>query len=119
MAALKLAFTNKQFSSALNFANRVIANGLAPKLVDQAKKIKTQCERSGASNKIDVEFDPFADFDLCAASYTPIYGGSPSVSCPYDGAKYHSQYKGQLCRICEVCEIGAAASGLRLWVQGL
>ena len=35
MAALKLAFTNKQFSSALSFANRVIANGVAPKLVEQ------------------------------------------------------------------------------------
>jgi len=35
MAALKLAFTNKQFLSALSFANRVIANGVAPKLVDQ------------------------------------------------------------------------------------
>jgi coatomer protein complex subunit alpha (xenin) len=35
MAALKLAFTNKQFLSALSFANRVIANGVAPKLVEQ------------------------------------------------------------------------------------
>lgn len=119
MAAMKLAFSNKQFSSALSFANRVLANGGAPKLLDQAKKVKAQAERSGSSDKIDIDFDPFADFDVCAASYTPIYGGSPSVACPYDGAKYHSQYKGQVCRICDVCEIGAPASGLRLWVQAL
>lgn len=141
MAAMKLAFSHKQYSSALSFANRIIANGGATKLVDQvsvllhfprwylflhdaliplqAKKVKVQAERSGSSDKIDIDFDPFADFDVCAASYTPIYAGSASSSCPFDGAKYHSQYKGQVCRICEVCEISAPASGLRLWVQGL
>lgn len=35
MAAMKLAFSNKQFSSALSFANRVLANGGATKLLDQ------------------------------------------------------------------------------------
>ena len=85
----------------------------------QAKKVKTQSERSGSQDKMDIEYDPFADFEVCAASYTPIYGGATSVSCPYDGAKYHEQYKGQVCRICEVCEIGTPGSGLRLWVQGL
>lgn len=81
--------------------------------------MKQQAERSGSSDKLDVEYDQFADFDICPASYTPIYGGTQSSNCPFDGAKYHSQYKGQVCRICQVCEIGAAASGLRLWVQGL
>ena len=43
MAAMKLAFSNKQFSSALSFANRVLANGGAPKLLDQ---VSTQlCNR--------------------------------------------------------------------------
>ena len=37
MAAMKLAFSRKQFSSALSFANRVIANGGAPKLVEQVR----------------------------------------------------------------------------------
>ena len=54
--------------------------------------MKTQCERS-PQDQIDIEFDPFAEFDVCAASYTPIYNGSPSIACPFDGAKYHPQYK--------------------------
>ncbi|RMZ88728.1 hypothetical protein DV736_g4045, partial [Chaetothyriales sp. CBS 134916] len=116
MAAMKLSFSNKQFSSALSFANRVLANGGAAKLVEQAKKVKLQSERPGLTDKIDIEYDQFADFDVCAASYTPIYSGSGSVSCPYDGAKYHEQYKGSVCRVCEVCEVGSAGSGLRLWV---
>ena len=35
MAAMKLAFTNKNFSSALSFANRMLANGGSAKLLDQ------------------------------------------------------------------------------------
>jgi coatomer protein complex subunit alpha (xenin) len=35
MAAMKLAFTNKNFSSALSFANRMIANGGSAKLLEQ------------------------------------------------------------------------------------
>ena len=80
----------------------------------QAKKIKSQCERS-PQDKIDIEFDHFAEFDVCASSHTPIYGGSPSVACPFDGAKYHSGFKGQVCKVCEVCEIGAPASGIRFF----
>ncbi|KIV96927.1 hypothetical protein PV10_00740 [Exophiala mesophila] len=119
ISAMKLAFSSKQFSSALSFANRIIANGGTPKFVEQAKKVKQQSERSGSTDKIDIEYDQFAEFDLCAASYTPIYTGAQSVSCPFDGSKYQTEFKGQVCRICEVCEIGAAASGLRLWVKGL
>ena len=131
MAAMKLAFQNKNLSSALSFANRMIANGGSPKLleqvtkhdsdlyarnanVQQAKKIKTQSERS-PQDKIDIEFDQYSDFDVCAASYTPIYSNSSSVACPYDGSKYQTQFKGQICRVCEVCEIGAPAGGLRLF----
>ena len=39
MAAMKLAFSNKQYSSALSFANRVIANGGAAKLVEQVCRV--------------------------------------------------------------------------------
>ncbi|KAL4775234.1 coatomer WD associated region-domain-containing protein [Aspergillus nidulans var. acristatus] len=115
MAAMKLAFTNKNYSSALSFANRMLANGGSAKLLDQAKKVKAQCERN-PQDSIEIEFDQFAEFDICAASHTPIYSGSPSVSDPFTGAKYHEQYKGSVDRISEVTEIGAPASGLRLYV---
>ncbi|KAL4870764.1 hypothetical protein BDV12DRAFT_165177 [Aspergillus spectabilis] len=115
MAAMKLAFANKNYSSALSFANRMLANGGSAKLLDQARKIKAQAERN-PQDKIEIEFDQFAEFDICAASHTPIYTGSPSVSDPFTGAKYHEQYKGSVCRISEVTEIGAPASGLRLFV---
>ena len=37
MAAMRLALTNKQYKSALSFANRVLANGGAAKLVEQVR----------------------------------------------------------------------------------
>lgn len=43
MAAMRLAFTNKQYSSALSFANRVLANGGAAKLLDQVRAVRTAC----------------------------------------------------------------------------
>ena len=115
MAALKQATKHKNFSTALSFANRVLANGGSQKLLDQARRVKSQCERSPQQDKIDIEYDPFAEFDVCAATFTPIYAGTPSVACPFDGTKYHVQHKGEVCSVCEVCEVGAAGSGIRLW----
>ncbi|KAI9723771.1 MAG: hypothetical protein M1812_001071 [Candelaria pacifica] len=112
-SAMTFALKNGNQASATNFANRIIANGGSPKLLDSARKTKANCDRI-PRDVVEVDFDQFAEFDICAASYTPIYHGSPSVACPYDGSKYHPQYKGTVCKICEVAEIGAPASGLRL-----
>ncbi|MCJ1310062.1 hypothetical protein MMC25_003723 [Agyrium rufum] len=114
MAAMKLAASNRNYSSALSFANRTIANNVSTKLLEHARKTKALCERN-PHDAIDVEFDQFAEFDICAASFTPIYEGTASVACPFDGSKYHTKYKKSVCRICEVCEIGAPASGIRLF----
>ena len=40
LAAMKFAFANKNFSSALSFANRFLANGGTAKLVDQVSVVK-------------------------------------------------------------------------------
>ncbi|KAI9697112.1 MAG: hypothetical protein M1820_007927 [Bogoriella megaspora] len=112
--AMNFANKNKQFSSALSFANRLIEKGTNAKFKESARKIKQVCERN-PSDAVDIDYDQFAEFDICAASYTPIYSGSPSVSCPFDGSKYHSKYKKTVCKVCEISEIGAPASGLRLW----
>lgn len=112
-AAMNFAYKNKQLNTALNFANALFDRTRNPKMKESAKKIKTVAERNPA-DAIEIDFDQFADFEICAASHTPIYGGNPSVACPYDGSKYHGKYKGTICKICEVCQIGAPASGLRL-----
>ncbi|KAI4622372.1 hypothetical protein J4E83_005115 [Alternaria metachromatica] len=112
-AAMMFAHKNKQLNTALNFANALLDRTGNAKMKEQANRVKTVAERN-PSDVIEIDFDQFADFDICAASFTPIYSGMPSVTSPYSGAKYHARYKGTVCRIDGITQIGAPASGLRL-----
>jgi len=116
MAAMKVAYTKKNFLSAANFASRILANSNTGKNADTARKIKSHGERN-AHDAIEIEYDSFADFDICALTLTPIYAGSPLEQCPFDGSKYQSEHKGSVCSVCNVCSIGGPASGLRLLAQ--
>ncbi|EFY92404.1 Coatomer subunit alpha, putative [Metarhizium acridum CQMa 102] len=114
LSAMQLAVKSKNYNSALSFANRIIANGGSTKIVENARRTKAQCERN-PNDAIDIEFDQFAEFEVCAASLTPIYSGTSYEECAFDGSKYHSKYKGSVCRVCEVCEVGKHGSGLKLF----
>lgn len=116
MSAMKLAYQKKNHVLAAHFASRILANNSQGKNAENARKIKAASERSG-SDAVEIEYDQFAEFDICAASFTPIYSGQPFVQDPFTGAKYHPRYKGELCRVSQVTEIGAPASGLRLMAQ--
>jgi coatomer subunit alpha len=41
MAAMKLAFSKKNYASALSFANRIISNGGAPRLLENVSPIQS------------------------------------------------------------------------------
>ncbi|KAI0023934.1 Coatomer, alpha subunit [Xylariomycetidae sp. FL0641] len=114
MTAMGTASRSKNYSSALSFANRILANGGASKILENARRTKAQCERN-PHDAVDIEYDQFAEFDICAGSYTPIYSGTAFEECAFDGAKYHTQYKGTVCTVCEVCEVGKHGSGLKLF----
>ncbi|KAK3689964.1 coatomer WD associated region-domain-containing protein [Podospora appendiculata] len=112
--AMNLAMRSKNYSTALSFANRILANGANPKIMESAKKTKAQCERN-PHDAVEIEFDQFAEFEICAASHTPIYSGTANEECAFDGAKYHTKFKGTVCTVCEVCEVGKHGSGLKLF----
>lgn len=63
-------------------------------------------------NAVEISYDEFTEFEICAASYTPIYKGSPAVRCPYTDAAYLPEFKGQLDPLLQLTEIGAPSSGL-------
>jgi coatomer protein complex subunit alpha (xenin) len=111
-AAMNFANKNKQLKTALRFAEALEGANNA-KMRDGAKRVKTVAERN-PSDALEIDFDEYEEFEICAASYTPIKNDNSSVACPYDGSKYHSKYKGTVCKICEVCQLGAPATGLRL-----
>ncbi|KAL2194522.1 coatomer WD associated region-domain-containing protein [Corynascus similis CBS 632.67] len=113
--AMNLAMRSKNYNSALSFANRMLANGGASRLLENARRTKAQCERN-PNDAVEIEFDQFAEFDICAASHTPIYSGTAYEECAFDGSKYHTKYKGSVCVVCEVCEVGKHGSGLKLFV---
>ncbi|RYP73448.1 hypothetical protein DL771_003620 [Monosporascus sp. 5C6A] len=114
LSAMNLAAKSKNFSSALSFANRILANGGAARFLEAARKVKTQCERN-PHDAVEIEYDQFAEFEICAASHTPIYSGTAYEECAFDGSKYHTKYKGTVCVVCEVCEVGKHGSGLKLF----
>ncbi|AMD20493.1 HDL251Cp [Eremothecium sinecaudum] len=111
--AMSQSFKHKNYVQASYFANEfleIVSNG--PR-AEQARKIKDKAD-SISHDDVDIDFDPYAAFDICAATYTPIYKDSPSVVDPLTGAKYHASEKGKMDQIALISKIGAPASGLRI-----
>ena len=67
-----------------------------------------------STDAVEIDFDPYAEFDICAGTYTPIYKNTPFVVDPLTGAKYHMSEKDKLSDLTKVSKIGAPASGLRI-----
>ena len=84
-------------------------------LIVQANRVIAVAQRN-TRDAIEIDYDQFAPYSVCAASFTPIYKGSPSVSDPFTGALYKPEYKGQLDRVSGVTEIGAPGTGFRVLI---
>lgn len=111
--AMLQSFKNKNYSSASFFASELLALVPSGAKAEQAQKIKARADTI-SSDAVEIDFDPYADFDICSASFTPIYKGSASVSEALVGAKYKPEFANEICRITEITSIGAPASGLRI-----
>ncbi|KAI0327228.1 coatomer subunit alpha-2 [Cubamyces sp. BRFM 1775] len=98
-------------ATAAKFARRLLDLNPDPKIVAQARQRIAAGDRN-PRNAVEIDYDEFTEFEVCAASYTPIYKGSPAVRCPYTDAAYLPQYKGQLDPLTELTEIGASSAGL-------
>lgn len=112
-SAMNLAFKNNQLKSASYFASTLLKRNPNPKFQQTAAGIVKKC-RSSPTDEVGAVFDPATSVFVCAASYTPISGADSCVFCPYDKSKFHVRFKGTVCPICQVCQIGATVSGLRL-----
>ena len=60
-----------------------------------------------------MDYDPYNPFVTCGGSLTPIYRGSPSISCPFCGTLYLPEYKSSICMSCEIGRVGSSGTGLR------
>jgi len=104
------ARANNQAHAAM-FAKRLLELKPDPKIVAQARQ-RIAAGARNPRNAVEISYDEFSPFEICAATYTPIYKESRSVHCPYTDAAYLPQFKGTLDPLVQLTEIGASASGL-------
>uniref|UniRef100_A0A8C2ZI24 Coatomer subunit alpha n=1 Tax=Cyclopterus lumpus TaxID=8103 RepID=A0A8C2ZI24_CYCLU len=111
--ALNLFFKLRNFKTAASFARRLLELGPKPDVAQQTRKILAACEKT-LTDAHQLNYDPHNPFDLCGASFVPLYRGRPVEKCPLSGACYCPTYKGQICRVTEATEIGKDVIGLRV-----
>ncbi|KAG8992071.1 hypothetical protein FRB95_004072 [Tulasnella sp. JGI-2019a] len=109
-SAISLFTKGKNPVAAAKFAQKLVDLRPDARVVAQAKQVIAAGQN--ARDTVEISYDEFTEFDICAASFTPIYKGSPSVKDPFSGASFLPDYKGTLCPLTDVTEIGAPASGL-------
>nr|BAC27682.1 unnamed protein product [Mus musculus] len=111
--ALNLFYKLKNFKTAATFARRLLELGPKPEVAQQTRKILSACEKN-PTDACQLNYDMHNPFDICAASYRPIYRGKPVEKCPLSGACYSPEFKGQISRVTTVTEIGKDVIGLRI-----
>ncbi|KAL4254742.1 Coatomer subunit alpha [Abortiporus biennis] len=98
-------------ATAAKFARRLLELNPDPKIVAQARQRIAAGDRN-PRDAVEITYDDFTEFEICAASYTPIYKGSPAVHCPYTDAAYLPEFQGKLDPLTHLTEIGAPSAGL-------
>ncbi|XP_046576766.1 coatomer subunit alpha-like [Haliotis rubra] len=111
--ALNLFFKLKNYKTAASFARRLLELGPKPDVATQTRKILAACEKNPVDEH-ELKYDQHNPFDICGATFVPIYRGKPVIKCPLSGACYLPEFKGQVCRVTQVTEIGKDCIGLRI-----
>lgn len=71
-----------------------------------------QASEGQARNAHAIAYDEASGAALCAASLTPIPKGAPMSRSPFSGAAYHPTYKGSVCVIDGMAQVGVETLGL-------
>ncbi|KAI8815074.1 coatomer WD associated region-domain-containing protein [Cladochytrium replicatum] len=111
--AMAKAFEAKNFNTVLGLAGRLTELNPDPAALQTANKYSRAAQRT-PTDEIALEYDSYNPFVICAASFRPIYRGSASVKCPFCKAEFKPEFSGQLCTNCEISQVGATGTGLRL-----
>ncbi|KNC73672.1 hypothetical protein SARC_13769 [Sphaeroforma arctica JP610] len=111
--ASTLFFKIKNFKTAASFARRLLELGPAPAVAQQVRKILAVCEKN-PTDAHAIDYDEHNPFTPCAKSYKPIYKGTASVKCPYCASTFQPEFKGELCPVCNLSQIGKDCMGLHI-----
>ncbi|GAB6033480.1 hypothetical protein CHUAL_013365 [Chamberlinius hualienensis] len=111
--ALNLFFKLKNFKTAASLARRLLELGPRPDVGQQTRKILQICDKN-LVDEHQLLYDEHNPFAICAKTYKPIYRGKPDEKCPLCLSSYFPQFKGEICSVCTVAEIGKDTIGLRI-----
>jgi len=111
--ACNLFFKIKNFKTSGSFARRLLELGPKPDVAQQTRKILQACDKT-PTDEHQLQYDEFNPFDICPATFTPIYKGQEKEDCPFCPVKYQKAYKDTICKICEVACVGKSVQGLKI-----
>jgi len=70
-----------------------------------AEKVKAS-EDVRVDQELKLDYDDKNPYDLCAATFKPIYKGHQRAACPLCDAKYMLEFTSKLCNVCQLSEVG-------------
>lgn len=111
--ALNLFFKLKNYKTAASLGRRLLELGPRPDVAAQTRKILQACDKT-PTDQHELHYDEHNPFALCGKSYVPIYRGKPEVKCPLCATSYLPEFKGIVCTVCSVAEVGKDTIGLRI-----
>lgn len=109
--AMTTFFKLKNFNTCATFCRRLLELNPDEKMAAQARQVLAACEKNPV-DEVQLNYDPRNPFDLCSATFTPIYRGNKFLEDPFTKARFQPECAGQVCPVGEVSRIGAEASGL-------
>lgn len=124
-AAVKYAYTIKNFAMTAGFCRRILelavsngaGNSSVAAMVD-VKKIRAVLQVCEKTNTDEHQIDyPENHFVLCSSTLTPIPKNVQPLRCPYCASTFHPSCDEQLCPNCQLAQIGAQATGLRVFAE--
>ncbi|XP_024526944.1 coatomer subunit alpha-1 [Selaginella moellendorffii] len=110
-SAMGVAYRCNNFNTAAQLARRLLDMNPSQAGIAKAKQVLQACERNPRDEN-RMNYDGRNPFVVCGATFTPIYAGSRSVSCPYCAARFVPEVAGQICSVCDLAVVDADASGL-------
>ena len=119
MLALRIAMMEARrvgnLAMAGHFARRLLQLGPQPKVVQAAQQIIAFSDRQPRDAVVVPGYSVHEpEYVVCAGSHTLIpAGGAGAVEDPLTGAKYLAEFRGSICRVSEISEVGRLATGLR------
>jgi len=113
-SAMTCSYKIKNYQTAANFGRRLLDLDPSNEVATQARKVVKFAEQNN-ENAHALNYNERNPFVVCGISFTPIYKGSPSVTCPYCSASFLPAHRGKVCPTCQISQIGLDVQGLQLF----